>query len=501
MAIAQSGAAGTAATRAGPTTGLSQAALAFAARRKLSRGTLERLGVVSGTAFFPDIKQTTEAIFFMFRQGWKARSITHKTFVAGGGYKQAFFNEAAVLESGSPRVFITEGELDAAALVEAGVPADEVLSVPNGAVERVAESDVDVRGYGYVDAALKAGLNKKRKFVWCGDADAPGQSLRADMSRVIGTAYFWFVDWPEGANDANAVLMSDGAQDLRERVEDGARQWPIDGAYRLSEIPEPPPMTLWHPGFPQWENKILLGSRTLSVVTGHGGHGKTQLWTQIWYQVAREYGVPVCTASFETAAKPHIRRYLRQLITGNRESVIDADGLRRADKWIEDHYLFLIHPERRPTIAWLLDRFTAARLRYGHRIFVIDPWNRVEGARERGESETDYVSRVLRELYAFAVDMDCHVQVVAHPSKMDPRRRGQPPSLEDISGSKHWENMVDHGFVVHRPKVFEAGVRHTEATLVCRKARYEELGHECQLWLNYDLATGRYRSTDYEVTR
>jgi hypothetical protein len=77
------------------------------------------------------------------------------------------------------------------------------------------------------------------------------------------------------------------------------------------QLPEPPPLTLWRPGFDEWESKVMLAPRTLSVVTGHPGHGKTVLFAQIWFQVVRTYGVPICVASFETRPKPHLRRHLR----------------------------------------------------------------------------------------------------------------------------------------------------------------------------------------------
>jgi twinkle protein len=60
---------------------------------------------------------------------------------------------------------------------------------------------------------------------------------------------------------------------------------PIADIYRLSELPEPAPMALWQPGFEEWERKVILAPRTLSVVTGHPGHGKTALWNQIWFSV------------------------------------------------------------------------------------------------------------------------------------------------------------------------------------------------------------------------
>jgi twinkle protein len=73
------------------------------------------------------------------------------------------------------------------------------------------------------------------------------------------------------------------------------------------------------------------------------------------------------------------------------------------------------------------------------------------------------------------------------------------PGLEDISGSKHWENMVDQGFTVFRPKLFEAGERRTECKLFHLKARFEELGHPCLLAMNYQIDPGRYVSTDAEA--
>lgn len=468
--------------------------------RHLSAQTLGLLAVASGTVFFPDIAAKQEAIFFKYPEGWKARSFPEKHFVAGKGFKLSFWNIEKVLAANPPEIFIVEGELDALALVEAGIPPDRVLSVPNGAKERPADAPEDQRGYEYVQNALKAGLSRAKRFVWCGDNDGAGLALRADMVRLIGAARFWFVDWPDGCKDANSMLISDGPDALRELVSEGALQWPVEGIYRLHELPEPAPLPLWNPGFPEWENKIMLAPRTLSVVTGQPGHGKTFFFQQLWFQVVKQYGVPACMASFETRAKPHIRRQLRTLLTGKLETKMEDDDRRKADHWIDERYLFLVHPDQRPTLSWFLDMAEVAVIRHGARIIQLDPWNRLEGSRTRDETETDYIGRCLRTLHAFAHDMNCHVQIVAHPAKMDSARRNTPPSLEDISASKNWENMVDQGFVVHRPEIFDGTTRKTEAVLYHRKARFEELGYPCKLQLNYLIESGKYVSTDYQTS-
>lgn len=473
----------------------------FIRSRGLTQRTLDKLGADFGMAFFPELDPPRQeyAIFFHYGEFWKARAVAEKTHVASKGFKVAFWNLDAVLKARPKTVYITEGELDAASLVEAGIPETSVLSVPNGAREKPADAPQELRGYSYVEDALRDGLAATKQFVWCGDMDDPGRALRADMVRLLGAARYRYVEWPEGCNDANATLLSEGADAVRDLVENGSLPWPVNGLYRLSGLPEPPAIITWSPGFPEWESKIKLAPTMLSVVTGHPNHGKTALFNQIWFNISQEYGVPICTASFETRPKPHIRRQLRALHSGKLELLMTDDEIAKADAWIEDHYHFAVHPDRRPSLEWLLDLAEVAVVRHGARVVQIDPWNRLEGQRREKERETDYIGRCLSGLYAFAQDMNCHVQIVAHPAKMDGHRRGDEPTLEDISDSKHWDNMPDQGFTVHRPSMFDKTERRTEAVLFQRKARYEELGYPCKLGLNYRLDIGRYVSTDYQL--
>lgn len=493
--------AGTADTQADRKPRLSEAALRYAeTQRKISRGTLEALGTASGTVFFPTLTRKSEAVVFPYTDGgemvnWKAAAFPEKAYTSKAGGRMVFLNLDRIRKSET--VFITEGEWDAAALVEAGVPVDQVTSVPNGARERRQDAGDEPRGYDYVIAALESGLNRAKRFVFCGDADGPGHALRHDMARIIGPARFWFVDWPEGVKDANDMLRTDGPAALLDLVTNGALPWPAEGLYRMDDLPEPPALILWQPGFAEWESKVMLAPRTMSIVTGHPGHGKTHLWGQIWQQVASRYDLVVAAASFETRAKPHKRRQLRTLLSGKLEVEMTDAERKVADAWINAHYLWLEHPDQRPTLGWFLDTAEAAVARHGARVLQLDPWNRLEHNRPQGISETDYIGDCLAQIYVFAQHLNCHVQIVAHPAKMDGYRRTHPPELEDISGSKNWDNRADQGFVVHRPVLFQDGRRMTEANLLHKKARFEELGYPCQLGLDLNLKTGRYESTDY----
>lgn len=483
----------------------SASATEYAGKRGISPATLDRLNVVSGTVFFPALERKQDAIIFNYFSGgertyWKARSACDdKAFTSMKGGKASLYNLDNVLSGPLDIVYITEGEFDAAALVEAGINIKRVLSVPGGAPEREKADDDPLASYGYVKDALNAGLSKVKRIVWCGDSDGPGRALRATMARIFGAARFNFIEWPDGIKDANQFLMTDGAAALLELVMDGHLPWPVSGLFKLSEMPEPAPIMTWKPGFSEWESKVQLAPGMLSVVTGEPGHGKTVLWTQIWANIVRQYKISMCVASFETMPKPHMRRALRTLHSGSLEIAMTEQQIYLADKWIDEHYVWLKHPEQMPTLEWILDAAEVAVIRHGVRVLQIDPWNRLEHQRTGRETESEYIGRCLTAIYVFAQDMNCHVQILAHPAKREGTRRNLPPDLEDISGSSHWNNRVDQGFVVHRPKLIDGPIRCTEASLYHKKARFQELGYVCKLNLRYDLDRGKYVSTDYEV--
>src|SRR3712207_9237600 len=85
------------------------------------------------SAILPELQRESEAVFFPYRSGgevvnWKAAAFPVKAFTSKKGGTLQFFNLDRVI--GSAVVYITEGEWDTAALVEAGIPVEQVLSVP-----------------------------------------------------------------------------------------------------------------------------------------------------------------------------------------------------------------------------------------------------------------------------------------------------------------------------------------------------------------------------------
>lgn len=484
----------------GPSSGLSETAIRYAAQvRQVRRETLEAFDARSGEAFFPSLKRRSEAVFFPYRLGgiivgWKAAAFPEKAHTCVKGSRTPMFNLDAVKDS--PVVHITEGEWDCLALVEAGLPIDQVASVPGGADAKRDDED-QFKTFKWAKEAMEAGLAKAKRIVWCGDMDLPGIALRRDMAAVFGAATFHFVDWPETCKDANDVLRRLGAECLSDLIRDCAQPWPLEGVYTFDEMPEEPPLTVYDFKSFRFGRRLRIANGNLSVFTGRPGHGKTSLSAQMFHDVARDYDLRVAIASFETRAKPSYRRLLRNYHLATPEADQHEILQRKADAWINDHYRVIQPKKVDPSLPWILDAAEALVVREGVSIVKIDPFNRLESQRAPRESETDYILRCLKLAYNFAHDMNCHVQILAHPAKMEGNRRGKPPTVEDISGSQHWGNIVDQAFAVHRPKTYDPKTgRCFDSDLYHDKARYEETGYPSMCKIKLNVNTARFESVN-----
>jgi twinkle protein len=483
------------------TKGPTAAALEWAAGRRISRGTLAAFGATCAIEGMPDLGRT-EVICLPYRRGAqtvnvKYRAIAAKKFKMKTGGEMRFFNLDPVLAGDRKAVYIFEGEMDALAAFEAGIPLSKILSVPNGTAEKPSEDPAQQDRYRYVYGGLEEGLSTVERFILATDNDGNGRAIRQDLVNILGAARCWFIDWPRHTKDANELLVNGGPGELLDYLEGEPKEWPVDGLYKLSEIPEPPPLTTWDAGFPEWEKKLRFAPGTLCIFTGHPGHGKTTIAGQIVFDICRRYGIKAAIASFETRAKPHYRRNIRRFMFGKWD--LTDEECARADRWNDEHLLWISHPQRRPTFRWLMDMAEVAVIRHSVKVVVVDPWNRLESDRPDAERETDWIRDRLHELMSFAQDFGVLVMVLCHPAKSQHgRSRDEPPELEHISGSKHWDNAADQGLCIFRPRVFENGKRKTDAQVFHLKTRYEELGYECKLGVEYDLSSGRFRSTDYD---
>ena len=484
---------------------LDQEVIQWALRRKINPATLRAMSVGGEIISFGDAHKLSIIFNYLDTAGqivnWKARSLNDKVFRQLAGGTQQFYNQAAVMAGPLDEVYIVEGEMDALALVEAGVPPHSVLSVVGGAPANVTDDPSESKRYGYIYDAMKSGLSQCQRFILVTDNDSPGRNLRADLAYLLGMAYCHWVDWPEGIKDANDALQQWGADDLALYLREAVQEYPVDGIYRLSEIPEPPALTLWQ-GWPEWEGKLKLSPGHLSIMSGWPGHGKSHLSQQLWAQIVRRYDIRVALMSMETREKPFVRRNLRSAYWSKLELEMTDEEKREADEWIEDHFLFLHHPKNAPTFEWIADIINLAYVRHGISAASIDPWNMlVPSFNKNQQTETSWIGECLDKCTYLAKSCNLHLQILAHPAKPIGAGVREPITYSSIAGSQHWANKADQVLSIHRDQfVDDAGHRDTNARLIVHKSRYEELGYPCEIGMQLSISQGIFKCTDYRQT-
>ena len=467
---------------------MDEATKQWAIARGLTADVLSQMRVEDGAAQFGDSREAA-IVFGYYRDGervnYKARSLAGKKYKQLSGGEQRFYNLDSVLDGSMDTVWITEGEVDAISLVQCGITAvGGVLSVPTGAPAEASEDAASMNKYTYVLDALDQGLCNVTRYVIATDNDDPGRALRKDLVALLGAAKCWFVDWPDAIKDANEGLVAWGPEQMRLYLSDAQQEWPIAGLYTLDQVPEPPKLELWDCGFPEWDGRVKIAARTLSVMTGFPGHGKTHFSQQVWYNICRSTGIKVALLSAETGIKPHVRKNMRQFFHGKEEYTLTDDQNAEADEWIGEHFVFVNHPNARPTFPWLCEMIEAAHARHGCRAFVLDPWNKLETNFDRRQStETQWIGECLDDLLDLTRSLDMHIMILAHPAKItDQKAKNLPVDLGSISGSAHWSNRVDQGFSIHREQTTnDDGTRNFRCDFYHVKARFEELGWPCRL--------------------
>lgn len=424
----------------------------------------------------------------------KYRMTTEKRHMMDSGAPLCLWNHDVLLrpevQSGEQPVIITEGEWDALTVIQAGF--DRCLSVPNGA------SGVDAK-LEYIDRA-KDLLRNVKCFILATDNDEPGRALQQELARRFGPARCRFIDWPENLKDMNEAYQLNGFDpSIITKLIDGAKQYPVQGLYRMADVPEPAPLKFYSLGIPGLSDLISIVPGTLTVMTGYPGHGKSSLSMAILANLMRS-GMSVAVASFETLAKPVMQRRLRASILGCGEYQLPVHRIHEADAIIDERLVMImqsVDEEDEMDIDHLLDLAAGAVIRDGIRLLFIDPWNEIEHKRRKDENESEYVGRAIRAVKRFARDYEVAAWIVAHPAKPDPTRKLSAPGLSSISGSANFANKADYGMVSHRPN--KGTPNDNTVSIEVTKVRMGLPGKEGALVLAYDWRSSSYGPVEIEA--
>ena len=380
-------------------------------------------------------------------------------------------------------LIITEGEFDSLIALQCGY--SRVISCPDGApaVEQGASAGAK---YSYVDDAL-ATLAPFSEIILCTDGDGPGLNLLNDLALRLSKARCKWVKYPVGCKDLNDAFSRYGENGVRATLT-RAKWMRVDGIYKMSELPPLPYARPFDVGISGLEPHYRMRLGDFCVITGSPGGGKTSFINNLAANMVSYHGWKVAMASFEQMPQLDHRRALRTLHCERRVRDMTPDEISEADAWIDQNFSFIVPSEDDAvTLQWTLERCSAAVLRHGANLIVVDPFNEMDAERPPDMTQTEFVGYAIKQFKKFAAKHRVHFIVVVHPKKLDRLKSGELPrvNLYDCADSAHWYNKSDVGIVVGREG---------ENTLInVAKSRYfSEIGTVGSIVCRFDAARGRF---------
>ena len=402
------------------------------------------------------------------------------------------------LQDGTHSLVITEGEMDALAVMSAGYPF--VVSVPDGAppardaqgrLIQVPENTYDIDPdqddkFEYILNDWEA-LSRIKSIIIATDSDEPGIRLSKELVRRLDRVRCKFITYPATAKDFNEVLGVGGPNAVMDLIVN-AKPFPVSGVYSYNDLPEESPLQTVTTGWAGLDEYLSPYTPAFMVVTGFPGQGKSTWTVQLATQLALFHGWNVGLASFEMRVKPYVTNQISRAFVNKRIDAHTHDCRLTPDEFIQRRFCF-IAPDAEEDIdhdlEWLLDRMATAVIRHGMKVCIIDPWNEIDHKREKDESITEYTGRAIRKLKVFAKRYDVLVIVVAHPDKSARHRDPEEIGLSDISDSAHWANKADIGVTIGR--IGEPDISTTTGVYI-RKIRYQpEAGKVGDFAIQFDL--------------
>ena len=454
--------------------------------RGISPASLRDLNVTTGEEYMPQTGKKENTIQFNYMMGDELINVKYrdgrKNFKLYKGAEKIFYNINSIV--GYDWCVITEGEMDALALHEAGIK--NVISVPNGAT-------LNSNNLDYLDNCIDY-FEDKEKIILAVDADEAGQALRYEFIRRLGAEVCYLVDF-NGNKDPNDFLIEYGAEELR-KVITTATQVPLEGVSTLRDL-EADLLDFVHNGFKPGfqvglENFDKIFSTYTSqfiTVTGIPSSGKSDFVDQMCIGYNKNYGWKTAFASPEN--KPnflHAHKLIRKTWEGmpTKEDIGSAKW-KQVTNHINDNYYFI--DMDRYTLENVLRKGAELVKRKGIKCLVIDPFNKIRDVNCKTEDVNRYTMEYLTKIETFAKKYDVLVMVVAHPTKMYRDKEGkiEEPTMYSIKGGGEWYDASYHGLLVHRD--YEAQTVKVKVL----KVKFQNLGeNQAESHFNWEPKSGSY---------
>lgn len=375
-------------------------------------------------------------------------------------------------------LIICEGEYDCMALHQYGI---EAVSVPNGAT-----------GLTWIEQEWDY-LETFKHIKICFDNDPAGQEGAAALASRLGLWKCSLITLP--LKDANECLKKGITKEkVKQCIDNSIDLTPetiVEPLYFTAKIQNLFKLGKKLFGMPTpWEelDNILKGWRMgeLTVWSGRNGSGKSTILNQVILDIASK-GFKSCIYSGEMPPE----RYLRWAVIQHKQSDdLTPEEIDSSLTWMSGN-IYILNMSEMITPDKLLADFEYALRRYNCSHFIVDSLMKINlNENDEYNQQKQFVTR----LYDFAMRLNAHVHLVAHPRKTLTDK--DEPGKVDIKGTSHITDLASNVIILNRSseeekeKLRSKGKSCSDMQLYVKKNR--EFGVEGRIHMYFNERTRRF---------
>jgi len=255
-------------------------------------------------------------------------------------------------------------------------------------------------------------------------------------------------------------------------------------------------------GWPHMNDNYMMIPGQLNVVTGYPGSGKSEWMDSIAMNTAMEHGWNWLAYSPECYPPKLYLTKLAEKYTGkymgdkewNGYEKMNQTSLDEAKIFIGKHF-DIISSEDPISLDQILAKAKEIMEKKELNGLIIDPWNELDGFRNSKQSETEYIGECLMKCRRFARKHGLNIWIVAHPAKPFKNKEEEDMSMYAISGSQHWYNKCDNGFIMTRIEDDNPTVSDINYIRIA-KIKHRHYGKKGKLYFDFHEAVGIFTGAD-----
>ena len=303
--------------------------------------------------------------------------------------------------------------------------------------------------------------------------------------------------WQVSVNDLGGYqdlthATEHGGAELNREIMRKSKSLFDDEVHPFANVHKPENVLSWNTGWPFLHPYVRWGESEFCVLAGPYAGGKSALGQMFACDYADVAGrclqATASICAWEDAGW-RVRRNIERF-AASREGLIPMKGpAHRTNDLLQRVFRITCQPGGIRSIDWYLERCEVLVHRENCRFFVFDPWNQHDEMRDKHDTETQYVNKMLRQLCEFVAVHKVIMIVVTHISAKSYDDEGgiRPFRIAQAHGSSHFGKMCDRGVCVARTRTLTGSKGEDRMIVRFDKAKDEEsMGRLDNIALKFD---------------